>query len=62
MFKKGDAHRKANNLTDEMCLKLDNLKINEKPAVNRMSKVDQEIAKKGDLGQGDRLVNSRKNK
>ena len=59
MFKKGDAHRKANNLTDEMCLKLDNLTIKEKPA-NRMSKVDAEIAKKGDLGQGERLVNARK--
>jgi len=42
-----------------MCLKLENLKINDKP-VARMSKVDQEIAKKGDLGQGDRLVNSKK--
>lgn len=61
MFKKGDAFRKANNLTDEMCLKLENLKLNEKSS-SRMSKVDQEIAKKGDLGQGDRLVNSRKNK
>jgi len=59
MFKKGEAFRKANNLTDEMCLKLENLKINDKP-VARMSKVDQEIAKKGDLGQGDRLVNSKK--
>lgn len=59
MFKKGEAFRKANNLTDEMCLKLENLKLSEKSS-NRMSKVDQEIAKKGDLGQGERLVNSRK--
>ena len=58
MFKRGEVFRKANNLTDEMCLKLENLKITEKSS--RMSKVDQEIAKKGDLGQGDRLVNSRK--
>ena len=60
MFKKGEAYRKANNLTDDLCLKLENLKLNEKP-VGKMSKVDQEIAKKGDLGQGDRLVNRKKN-
>lgn len=59
MFKKGEAFRKANNLTDEMCLKLENLKLSDKSGA-RMSKVDQEIAKKGDLGQGDRLVNQRK--
>jgi hypothetical protein len=60
MFKKGDDYRKANNINDDLCLKLENLKLSEKPSVNRMSKVDQEIAKKGDLGQGDRLVNSKK--
>jgi hypothetical protein len=58
MFKKGDVYRKANNLSDEMCLKLENLKISEK--TNKMSKQDYEIAKKGDVGQGDRLVNSKK--
>lgn len=60
MFKKGDAHRKINNLSDEMCLKLENLSLNEK--VNKMTRQDYDIAKKGDIGQGERLVNSRKNK
>jgi len=59
MFKKGDAFRKTNNMTDEMCLKLENLKINSEK-VSKMSKQDYEIAKKGDIGQGDRLVNSKK--
>lgn len=59
MFKKGDEYRKANKLTDEMCLKLENLKLNEK-SNSRMSKVDQEIAKTGDQGQGDRLVKSKR--
>lgn len=58
MFKKGDAYRKMNNLSDELCLKLDNLKISEKS--NKMSKQDYEIAKKGDIGQGERLVSSKK--
>ncbi len=60
MFKKGDIYRKLNNLSDENCLKLENLRISEK--ASKMSKQDYEIARKGDLGQGDRLVNSRKNK
>jgi hypothetical protein len=60
MFKKGDEYRKSNNLADDMCLKLESLKLSDKPSLNRMSKVDQEIAKKGDLGQGERLVNSKK--
>lgn len=58
MFKKGDNFRKINNVSDEMCLKLENLKISEK--YNKMSKEDYERAKKGDIGQGERLVNSKK--
>ena len=59
MFKKGDAFRKNNNLSDEMCLKLENLRISDK-VPSKMSKQDYEIAKKGDSGQGERLVNSKK--
>jgi hypothetical protein len=58
MFKKGDIFRKTNNLTDDMCLKLENLRLTDK--TNKMSKQDYEIAKKGDVGQGERLVNSKK--
>ena len=58
MFKKGDLLRKMNNLTDDMCLKLETLKISDK--ATKMSRQDYEIAKKGDIGQGERLVNSKK--
>lgn len=58
MFKKGDLYRKMNNLSDELCLKFDNLKISEKST--KLSRQDYEIAKRGDIGQGERLVNSKK--
>jgi len=58
MFKKGDVYRKLNNMSDEMCLKLENLRISEK--TSKMSKQDYDIARKGDIGQGERLVNSKK--
>jgi hypothetical protein len=59
MFKLGDKFRKENNLTDEMCLKMEELKISEK--VNtKMSKIDEEMAVKGDIGQGERMVKSKK--
>ena len=57
MFKKGEAYRKE-NLTDELCLKLEDLKLTEKSS--KMSINDQEIANKGDIGQGERLVKSKK--
>jgi hypothetical protein len=47
-----------NNLSDDLCLKFDNLKITEK--TTKMSRQDYDIAKKGDIGQGERLVNSKK--
>lgn len=42
-----------------MCLKLGDLKITDKSGVS-MSKQDQEIMKKGQEGQGESLVKSKK--
>jgi cell division cycle 14 len=59
-FKKGEKFRKDNGLSDDMCLKLDNLTLTDKSGLI-MSKMDSKIAKEGQEGQGDTLV-SRKNK
>jgi len=52
-FKKGDLHRKSKGLTDEMCLKLDNLAISTKST--KMSEKDEYISKHGHVNQGEEL-------
>ena len=62
-FKKGDLYRQKNGLTDELCLKLDKLKISSEHATKKgYSKKDEEILKHGDKGQGEGLVDSKKRK
>jgi len=58
MFKIGDAYRKKHNLTDELCLKLDNLNINEKNL--KQSKEDLERKVNGDMGQSTRLTQAKR--
>jgi hypothetical protein len=53
-FKKGDTWRKAYNQADDMCLRLENLKLTEKSTV--ISKQDETISKKGQDGQGEGLT------
>lgn len=62
MFKKGEEHRKKNNMTDELCLKLEKIKISGGKSKKGYSKKDEEILKHGDKGQGEGLVNSKKKK
>ena len=61
-FKKGDEYRKKNGLTDELCLKLDNLKIDKDKHGKGYSKKDDDIRKHGDIGQGEGLVDKKKKK
>ena len=60
-FKKGDDYRKKNGLTDELCLKIENLKIDNKHGKG-YSKKDDDIRKHGDIGQGEGLVDKKKKK
>jgi len=59
MFKLGDTYRKKNNLTDEVCLKLDNLSLVEK--VSKQTKEDLDRKVNGDNGQADRLNQAKRN-
>lgn len=62
-FKKGDIYRKNNGLTDELCLKLEKLKLSgETSKKSGFSKKDEEILRNGDIGQGENLVDSKKKK
>ena len=45
-------------ITDELCLKLQDIKISKKDSI--MSKQDFDIMTQGDSGQGDRLNNKKK--
>jgi cell division cycle 14 len=58
-FKKGDIYRKNCNISNELCLKLENLSLSPKKG-KEMSVVDKEMMVKGDQGQGKRLVNAKK--
>jgi cell division cycle 14 len=60
-FKKGDEYRKKNGLTDELCLKIENIKIDNKHGKG-YSKKDDDIRKHGDIGQGEGLVDKKKKK
>jgi hypothetical protein len=57
MFKKGEEFRSYYKLSDEQCLKMENLKLTEKQS--KMTEFDKEILKKGHSGQGEYL-NERK--
>ena len=61
-FKKGDDYRKKNGLTDELCLKIENLKIDKDKHGKGYSKKDDDIRKHGDIGQGEGLVDKKKKK
>lgn len=54
-------HRKNNNLTNDLCLKLGNLSLNKNKG-KEMSEADKRINSKGDSGQGERLNLARRNK
>jgi hypothetical protein len=50
--------RKKLGMNDDMCLKMEDLRLSEK--VSKMSQEDMERKKKGDDGQGERLVNAKR--
>jgi hypothetical protein len=55
MFKLGENFRKMYNLTDEMCLKIDSLSL-EDISSGSMSTKDKEISKYGMNNQGENLM------
>ena len=59
-FKIGDQYRKEKGLTDELCLKLEKLNIEDEKA--EYSALDKEIIKKGDIGQGGKLTKEKRHK
>ncbi len=59
-FKKGDEYRRNLSLTDELCLRFEDIRLSKKES--KMSKQDFDIMMQGDSGQGDRLNNKKKNK
>ena len=59
-FKLGDEYRKKKGLTDELCIKLDRISLDEKGA--SYSENDRNIMERGDIGQGNRLTNEKKHK
>ena len=66
-FKKGDVYRQKNGLSDELCLKLDKMKLSDNNTNSNqnkkvLSKKDKDILKYGDKGQGEGLVDSKKKK
>lgn len=60
MFEKGEQHRKKFNLTDDLCLKLTDLKISEDKKY--MSDTTKKIAEFGDKGQGENLTSQKAKK
>lgn len=59
-FKLGEEYRKRKGLTDELCLKLENLTLEDKK--EEYTENDKNIISKGDTGQGDRLTKGKKHK
>jgi hypothetical protein len=56
MFDLGDQFRKENNMTDELCLKLSEIKLSNTKTLNYSGKKDREILEKGvDKGQAENL-------
>ena len=58
MFQKGINYRKLNGLTDDLTLKLENIKISSEKT--KLSEDDKKIALYGDLGQGEFLNDNKK--
>jgi len=63
-FKKGEKFRQENNQSDDLCLSLDYLSLSTKSSskssnLSSQSKKDQEIARNGDIGQGEGLMDKK---
>jgi len=61
MFRRGNEYRKKNNVNEELILKLENLKLNDKKDT-KITDDDKKKAKYGETGQGNYLVNNKKKK
>ena len=60
MFQKGDEHRKQLQMTDDLCLKLEEIKLSNN--TTKMTKLDEEILIKGHQGQGNTMVDAKQKK
>jgi len=60
MFKRGSEFRKKNGVSDDLILKLDNLKISSDKT--KMTDDDRKKAKYGEEGQGNYLTDNKKKK
>jgi cell division cycle 14 len=60
MFKRGIEHRKKFNLSDDLILKLENLKLGSNKEKTKMTEDDKKKAKFGEEGQGNYLTQNKK--
>lgn len=60
MFKRGMEHRKKLNISDDLILKLENLKLSPDKDKVKMSEDDKKKAKYGEEGQGNYLTQNKK--
>ena len=58
MFKAGEAHRKKNNISDDLILKSESMKISSEKT--KMSEDDKKKAIHGEIGQGEYLKKKEK--
>ena len=57
-FAKGEEYRRVMGMTDDLCLKFEDIKITKKDT--KFSNFELDVNTKGDDGQGDRLNNKKK--
>lgn len=58
LIKKGEEFRAKNKISDEDCLRFENLKLSE-DKITKMTSNDINILKNGDIGQGEALNNKK---
>ena len=54
MFQKGDEHRKQLQMTDDLCLKIEEIKLSNN--TTEMTNLDKKILKEGHQGQGNMMI------
>lgn len=60
MFQKGDEHRKQLQMTDDLCLKIEEIKLSNN--TTEMTNLDKKILKEGHQGQGNTMVDAKQKK
>jgi hypothetical protein len=60
MFAKGDEFRQQNKMTDELCLKMEEIKLSNN--TTEMTEKDKRIEKGGDIGQVNKMTDAKQQK